>query len=154
MSVHTQRFPDATSVANLQRPARILVVDDRPTARAVIKGVLGSSRFVVTEASRGSEALALVETADFDLMILDILMPDMDGLEVLRRIRERRDTSELPIIIATVKHRSGDIVEALRRGANDYVTKPIDYPVLLARIEAQLSRKRSEDELRESRRVL
>ena len=133
-------------------PARILVVDDRPTSRAVVKGVLSSSDYVVEEAASGAQALALLKSRTFDLVILDILMPDMDGIAVLREIRALY--TELPVIMATVKHRSGDMVDALEKGANDYVTKPIDFPVLFARIQRQIAIKRSEDALRESRQSL
>jgi DNA-binding response OmpR family regulator len=96
--------------------------------------VLNSSAYVVEEADSGSLALQLIDAESYDLVILDIVMPDMDGLEVLQRIRSQYSESELPVIMATVKHRSDDMVLALRCGANDYVTKPIDFPLLFTRI--------------------
>ena len=87
---------------------------------------------------------------DFALVLLDIEMPRVSGLDVLRVIRQRRSASELPIIMVTARQESADIVEALNSGANDYVTKPVDMPVALARIQAQLARKRAEAALRES----
>lgn len=153
MSARIEQFVDGVSAVGTP-PARILVVDDRPTSRAVVKGVLGSSEHLVSEAASGREALALVDKQPFDLVILDIVMPDIDGLNVLSHVRRKYSELELPVIMVTVKHDSGDLVEALKQGANDYVTKPIDFPVLLARVHAQLSRKRAEDALRESQHHL
>src|SRR4029453_15132279 len=84
------------------------------------------------------EALEVLGRAHVDLVLLDIMMPEMSGLEVLTRIRETRSASELPVIMATARTESADIVAALGMGANDYVTKPIDFPVVQARIEAHL----------------
>ncbi len=144
MGGHTQHIAERP----VDAPASILIVDDRPTSRAVVKGVLGSSNYVTTEATSGIQAIDLIRRQRFDLVILDILMPDMDGLSVLKTIRESHSESRLPVIMATVKHDTGDMVAALEHGANDYVTKPIDFPVLLARIRSQLARKRGEDALR------
>ena len=152
MSTRTKNLASGEPDQRANPPARILVVDDRPTSRAVVKGVLSSSDYIVEEAASGAQALALIESRAFDLVILDILMPDMDGIAVLREIRALY--AELPVIMATVKHRSGDMVDALEKGANDYVTKPIDFPVLFARIQRQIAIKRSEDALRESRQSL
>ena len=152
MSARTKNLIPSEPDRRANPPARILVVDDRPTSRAVVKGVLSSSEYVVEEAASGAQALAMLEAQPFDLVILDILMPDMDGIAVLREIRALY--TDLPVIMATVKHRSGDMVDALEKGANDYVTKPIDYPVLFARIQRQIAIKRSEDALRESRMSL
>ncbi len=154
MSARTEKLIDSVPEPAGALPARILVVDDRPTSRAVVKGVLGASEHIVREAASGAQALELIETEPFDLVVLDILMPDIDGFEVLRNIRAMYTELELPVIMVTVKHQSGDVVDALSRGANDYVTKPIDFPVLLARIQAQITRKRAEDALRESQESL
>lgn len=134
--------------------ARILVVDDRPTNRAVLKAVLRPPVYQVTEASGGKKALELVATNTFDLIILDLLMPDLNGLEVLRSIRQTQSPSTLPIIMVTVKDEGSGVVEALESGANDYISRPIDFPVLFARIQAQLSRKRMEDALRSAQEDL
>jgi diguanylate cyclase (GGDEF)-like protein/PAS domain S-box-containing protein len=153
MSARTENWQSGPSGTPLPS-ARILVVDDRPTSRAVVKGVLSSSAYVVEEADSGAKALQLIEEQGYDLVILDIVMPDMDGLEVLRNIRAQYSESELPVIIATVKHCSTDMVEALKCGANDYVTKPIDYPLLFTRIERRVAAKRSEDAARSMRQSL
>lgn len=95
----------------------------------------------VALAPDGATALELIRQDSFDVVLLDIMMPGIDGIEVLRRVRERYSPSDLPVIMATAKHESADIVEALKLGASDYVTKPIDFPVLLARVQTQLSLK-------------
>lgn len=130
--------------------AHILVVDDRPTNRAVLKAVLRPPLYHVTEASGGRQALELVANNVFDLIILDLLMPDLNGLEVLRAVRKDHSASSLPVIMVTVKDEGSGVVEALESGANDYISRPIDFPVLFARIQAQLSRKRMEDALRDA----
>src|SRR5687768_15733384 len=84
-------------------------------------------------AEDGQQALTMIEQQSFDLILLDIMMPGIDGIEVLKRLRTRFSSSELPIIMVTAKDSSEDIVQALKFGANDYVTKPIDFPVVLAR---------------------
>src|SRR5258708_8686871 len=83
----------------------------------------------------------MIKSQKFDLILLDIMMPGLSGFEMLPIIRETRSLAELPIIMATAKDQSEDIVEGLRLGANDYVTKPIDFPVLLARLQIHLKMK-------------
>jgi len=83
------------------------------------------------------------------LVLLDIMMPGISGLEVLRILRESHAMADLPVIMATAKDQSGDVVEALKLGANDYVTKPLDFPVVLARIETQLSLKRAKEQIQQ-----
>jgi diguanylate cyclase (GGDEF)-like protein len=131
-------------------PTCILIVDDRPTGRAVLKSVLGPPEYQTTEARGGNEALDLISKYHFDLVILDVVMPDLSGFEVLKIIRQNHSDTELPVIMATMKDSIDDVVTGLELGANDYVTKPIEFPVLLARIETQISRKRAEDALREA----
>lgn len=94
--------------------------------------------FLVDTAADGGEALRLVDASPYDLVLLDVMMPGMSGLEVLEVLRQTYPRAELPIVMATAKTTSDDMVEALARGANDYVTKPIDFPVVLARIESHL----------------
>lgn len=112
---------------------RILVVDDEPLNREVLSQEL-EDHYEVIQAESGPEALTVIESSLPDLVLLDIQMPQMDGYEVLDRIRKQYAATELPVIMATARTGSDDIVRALEAGANDYVTKPIDIPVLLARI--------------------
>jgi CheY-like chemotaxis protein len=117
----------------------LLVVDDTELNRKLLRRRLGSSGgYRVLVAESGAQALEILEDQTVDLMILDIMMPGMSGIEVLSRLREQQATKNLPVIIASSKAESDDMVEALDAGANDYVTKPFDFPVLLARIKTQL----------------
>jgi len=134
--------------------ARILIVDDRPTSRAIVRGVLARPGYRLTEAASASEALAALAAEPYDLVLLDLVLPDRNGLDLLARLRAEHSASELPVIIATVTHERSELVRALELGANDYLTKPLDFAILRARVEAQLSRKRAEDAVRESHALL
>ena len=104
----------------------------------------------VTAAESGQQALELVKAGHFDVVLLDIVMPEMDGFEILEIIRQTYTTRELPVIMVTAKAESEDIVRGLNLGGNDYVAKPIDLSVISARIQAQLVLKRAVEALRES----
>jgi CheY-like chemotaxis protein len=125
-------------VSEAEAPATILVVDDLPANRDFLSRRLERSGFRVLCAGGGREALEVVRRGAADLVLLDIMMPDMSGLDVLRAVRLDRSASALPVIMVTARTESEDVVEALSLGANDYVTKPVDYPVALARIRAHL----------------
>ncbi len=125
----------------------LLVVDDDPGNRDMLARRLERTGYTVQTAEDGRSALHRIAEGRFDLVLLDVLMPGMSGLEVLRGIRGTHSRSELPVIMATALDRSEDIVEALRHGANDYVTKPFDYPVILARVDTQLTLKRAAEEI-------
>lgn len=129
-------------------PRRILVVDDNAMNRDLLSRRLEKRDFHVDTAEDGAAALAWLDSNPCDLVLLDIMMPGISGLEVLDRIRETRDGTELPIIMATAKGEQSDIVGALRAGANDYVTKPLEFPVVLARVNAQLDLKAANDRVR------
>jgi len=126
-------------------PARILVVDDAVENREMLTRRLQRLGYYVLCADSGIAALDMIDHERLDLMLLDITMPEMDGLEVLRRVRLRHEAAALPIIMVTARATSDDVVLALGLGANDYVTKPIDMAVTHARISAQIGRKRAED---------
>jgi diguanylate cyclase (GGDEF)-like protein/PAS domain S-box-containing protein len=130
--------------------ATLLVVDDSPPARDMLARRLERKGFAVVTAASGPEALASIAAATIDLVVLDIEMPGMDGFEVLKELRRRYSAARLPVIMATADHASETVIKALDAGANDYVTKPLDFPVVLARITAQVSRKRAEEALHES----
>lgn len=127
---------------------RILVVDDDEMNRDMLSRRLLRKGYEVETARDGAEALALIAARSFDLILLDVMMPGIDGVEVLRTIRRERTISELPVIMATARDQSENVVAALEAGANDYVTKPIDFPVVLARVQTQLALKRAMDEIR------
>ena len=126
----------------------ILVVDDSELNRQIAVERLAERGFVVAEAADGAEALREIEARRFDLVLLDVMMPGLDGLAVLRRIRELYTLAELPVIMATARGDRADVVEALRGGANDYVVKPLDFAVVAARIETQLAMKTANDGMR------
>lgn len=124
-------------------PGTLLVVDDNPANRDLLSRRLERKGFSVLEADGGQRALDILSTLHVDLVLLDIMMPGIPGLEVLKRVRKTRSAAELPVIMVTARTDSEDIVEALGLGANDYVTKPIDFPVVLARVQAHLRTRRA-----------
>lgn len=115
--------------------AHVLVVDDEPQIRRFLRASLTGHDFRVTEAATGQEALDLVVNTKPDMMILDLGLPDMEGLEVLKRVRE---WSNLPIVILSVREREQDKIAALDAGADDYLTKPFGVGELLARLRTAL----------------
>src|SRR5665213_3239953 len=117
--------------------ATILVVDDEPQLRRAMKATLTDLGYSVMEAKTGEEALEVLRRDPADLILLDLNMPGIGGLETCRAIRE---TSELPIIVLSVHNTERDKVEALDAGADDYVTKPFGIQELLARIRAAMRR--------------
>ena len=125
----------------------LLVVDDNEMNRDMLARRLIRRGYTVAVAADGYQALAMLEAQQFDLVLLDIMMPGISGLDVLKRLREKYSVADLPVIMATAKDQSEDIVTALQLGANDYVTKPLDFPVVLARAETQLSLKRAMEEI-------
>ncbi len=131
-------------------PGLLLIVDDNETNRDLLSRRLRRQGHKVILAEGGPQALELIAQNNFDMVLLDIEMPDVSGLEVLKTLRKRYAPIQLPVIMVTAKNHSDEIVKALSLGANDYLTKPIDFPVAFARIQNQLSHKRAEEALRES----
>jgi class 3 adenylate cyclase len=128
--------------------AQVLVVDDNELNRDMLSRRLGSRGYAVTIAKDGEEALKLLARRRFDTVLLDVMMPGITGIEVLRQIRSSSSESDLPVIMVTARDAAENVVEALQLGANDYVTKPLDFPVVAARLRTQLSLKRQKDEIR------
>jgi diguanylate cyclase (GGDEF)-like protein len=126
---------------------RLLIVDDIGDNRTILKRRFERRGFDVTEAESGLVAIDLIDKSPFDLVLLDVMMPGIDGMETLKRIRGRKSASALPVIMVTAKSESDNIVDALEHGANDYVTKPVDFAVALARVNTQLSRRRAEQQV-------
>jgi DNA-binding response OmpR family regulator len=116
----------------------LLVVDDNAANRDLLSRRLERKGFRVIVAEDGQRALDILATSRVDLVLLDVMMPRLSGLDVLRKVRETQPPSALPVVMVTARAESDDVVEALELGANDYVTKPIDFPVVLARVKAQL----------------
>jgi two-component system, OmpR family, KDP operon response regulator KdpE len=117
--------------------SRILVVDDQPELRRALRSTLSALGFVVADAENGEAALEMVREEQYDLILLDINMPGLSGLETCRALRAR---SGVGILMLTVRDRADDKIEALDAGADGYVTKPFDVNELLARIRATLRR--------------
>jgi two-component system KDP operon response regulator KdpE len=117
--------------------ARILVVDDEPQIRRVMRATLVARGYMVHTARNGEEALDKVREERFDLVLLDINMPGIGGMEACRIIRSQ---SDIPIVILSIRNAEKEKVEALDAGADDYVTKPFSMPELMARIRAALRR--------------
>jgi two-component system KDP operon response regulator KdpE len=115
---------------------RVLVVDDERSIRRFLKASLGS-QFVILEATNGEEALTAVATEHPDIILLDLGLPDMDGVEVTRRLRE---WTQIPIIIVSVREQEKDKIAALDAGADDYLTKPFGVGELMARLRVALRR--------------
>jgi len=120
---------------------RLLVVDDEPQIRRVLRATLSEQGYEVQDARNGEDALLAIRDSRFDLILLDMNMPGMGGLETCKMIRA---TSEVSIIMLTVHDSERDKVSALDAGADDYITKPFSMPELLARIRAALRRQPSE----------
>ena len=132
----------------------VLVVDDDANNRDLLSRRLRRSGYDAVVGTDGQHALTLVGERDFDVVLLDVMMPGLDGFEVLKILRRDRPATDLPIIMATAKDASDDVVHALTLGANDYVTKPLDYPVVVARIDTQIALKRAVDQVRQLERRL
>src|SRR5580700_12027208 len=129
---------------------RVLIVDDNEMNRDMLARRLERKGYEVSVAGNARDLTKLIEEQKLDLLLLDIEMPEVSGLEALRTIREKYSATELPIIMVTARNQSEDIVKALKMGANDYLTKPVDFAVALARIGTQLSHKHAQEQLKES----
>lgn len=120
---------------------KVLIVDDEPQIRRFLRASLQSHDYTVLEAENGKEAVKACTVQKPDLLILDLGLPDMDGQDVIKLVRE---WSTIPIIVLSIRSDDADKIEALDRGANDYVTKPFSMGELLARMRAALRQGRSE----------
>ena len=130
--------------------SRLLIVDDNELNRDMLARRLERKGFEVILADGATELMQRLQEGSVDIVLLDIEMPEISGLEALKTLRETYSPIELPVIMVTAKNQSEDIVKALDLGANDYLTKPIDFAVTLARIGTQLSHKRAQEALKES----
>jgi diguanylate cyclase (GGDEF)-like protein len=124
--------------------ATLLLIDDDEMNRDALSRRLERAGYEVITANGGERGLELLHAHRIDAVLLDIMMPGMSGIETLRRIRDVRPLSELPVIMVTAKDASDDVVEALDLGANDYVTKPVNFATALARIRAQVATRRAD----------
>lgn len=127
-------------------PKRILIIEDETDILDMISLRLRKEKFEPLEATNGATGLTIVREKKPDLVLLDLMLPVMNGLDVLRKLRESSATANVPVIIVSAKGDDSDIVLGLELGADDYVTKPFNMPVLLARINALLRRSNPEDD--------
>ncbi|MBW2453588.1 MAG: response regulator [Deltaproteobacteria bacterium] len=139
--------PAKPVVADEPDPASLLVVDDSELNREVLAQQLRERGYQVEVAASGAAALARVDRGGFDLILLDVMMPGLSGLEVLKILRQQHAPADLPVIMVTARDGAEDVVEALEAGANDFVTKATDLSVAQARVETQLALKRSKDDV-------
>jgi DNA-binding response OmpR family regulator len=126
---------------------RLLIVDDIEDNRRLLSRRFARRGFKSIEADSGPTALDLIAQHTFDLVLLDIMMPGIDGIEVLRRIRAKHSPESLPVIMVTAKAFSKDIIDAIELGANDYIIKPVDFSVAFLRVQIQLARKQARQAL-------
>ena len=127
---------------------RILLVEDERDLLELLKYNLDREGYAVSTAETGEDGLKLVRTQPPDLILLDLMLPSMDGLEVCRSLKARPDTASIPVIMLTAKGEESDIVAGLELGADDYITKPFSPRILMARIKAVLRRAEAEGEER------
>ena len=122
---------------------RVLAVDDEPITRMLEKMLLQRAHFEVFEASNGRDAIEIATRERPDLLIVDLNMPDMDGYHAIRQIRSDRSLNSLPIIVVTAEEGHGVERRVLELGADDYIVKPFDTDILLARVNAVFRRLRA-----------
>ena len=128
--------------------ARVLVVDDVPANVKLLEARLSAEYFDVVTATSGAEALAICELTDCDIVLLDVMMPDMDGFEVCRRLKSSVKTHYIPIVMVTALDQPSDRVRGLEAGADDFLTKPVSDVALIARVRSLTRLKMMTDELR------
>jgi class 3 adenylate cyclase len=138
----------------LTAQAKILVVDDTPHNVKLLADLLGAKGYDVMTASSGSEALAQIEKAPPDLVLLDVVMPGVSGYEVCRRLRENPATAYLPVVMVTALDPGEERIKGLEAGADDFLTKPISQPELLVRVRSLLRIKSLHDQLADWNRTL
>lgn len=151
------RGPASTSATDLligTRPSRVVVVDDEPSILEMLRLRLESMGAVVITVLRGEDVIPVVREHDPDIILLDIMMPDVDGFTLMRQLREDEGTRHIPVIFMTARDEMDTRVQGLDLGAHDYVTKPFNTIELIARIRAALRVKTLQDELQEKNRTL
>src|SRR5262245_34781601 len=143
------------SQATEANPAfRVLLVEDDAELAEVLKESLRADQVTVAIARNGREALESVQNSPFDLALLDLGLPGMDGFVVLQQLKQRPDTVHIPVIVLTAKNDTGDKVRGFELGAFDYVTKPFDLVELRARVRSALRMQRLQQELLQANRDL
>ena len=128
--------------------ARVLVVDDVPANVKLLEARLSAEYFDVLTASSGAEALAVCARAECDIILLDVMMPDMDGFEVCRRLKGDPATAHIPVVMVTALDQVSDRIRGLEAGADDFLTKPVNDLQLITRVKSLVRLKMLTDELR------
>ena len=126
-------------------PPRILIVDDNETNRCLLTARLGAEGYQTVEAENGERALAVAREVAPDVVLLDVMMPKIDGFEVCRRLKGDTTLGFVPIIMVTARTDSQDVVTGLNAGADEYLTKPVDHAALVARVRSMLRIKELHD---------
>jgi CheY-like chemotaxis protein/cellulose synthase/poly-beta-1,6-N-acetylglucosamine synthase-like glycosyltransferase len=137
--MQTQTLPELVNTAPAVT-ARVLVVDDDPALRLLVATVVQQAGHQAHQAADGLAALEMLATGRYDAVITDVSMPNLDGIGLLRRLRQDYDTIGLPVILLTSHDAPADVVKGLRAGADDYVSKPVEPTELIARLEARINR--------------
>ena len=150
----SDKMNNGDNAARQESLGRILVVDDNRDNVEIIATRLRFRGYTIEEASDGATALATVRQNPPDLMLLDVMLPDIDGYEIARRLKNDDDMPFIPIILVTARDTTQDKVAGLDAGADDYLTKPINFPELEARVRSMLRIKRLQDEIEEKNREL
>jgi DNA-binding response OmpR family regulator len=117
----------------------VLIVDDIKLIRNILSSFVKAENLEAIEAAGGAEALRILETEPIDLVFLDIMMPDVDGMKVIERIRKKKSASELPIVVASALDEKSDVEDALVRGANDYIVKPFTRAIIKDKLDRFLA---------------
>ena len=130
------------------KAAKILVVDDTPQNVKLLADILGAKGYVAVTAASGEEGLAKLAAEDPDLVLLDVMMPGLSGYDVCKRIRANPDTALLPVVLVTSLDPHQERVKGIEAGADDFLSKPINQPELLARVRSLLRVKALQDEVR------
>jgi two-component system sensor histidine kinase/response regulator len=146
--MNTKELSVQKSVTGPQ-PFHILIVEDDPMNRLLLRRMFEPD-YRITTAENGQTALALLGEQNFDIILLDVMMPDLSGLEVLKQVRKQYHHAELPVIMVSALHDSEDVVRGFHLGANDYLAKPLSVEVARARVEMQLSLKKMADEKKQT----
>jgi adenylate cyclase len=133
----------------MHSPPRILIVDDNETNRDILRTRLTPHGYELLEAADGEEAIATAHTHHPDLILLDVMMPKIDGIEVCRRIKADADLPFIAVILVTAKADTKDVVTGLEAGADEYLTKPLDQAALVARVKSMLRVKELTDQVRQ-----
>jgi CheY-like chemotaxis protein len=124
---------------------RILIVDDDEISCQLLTGILSKFDYTIETATNGLRALDKIRSLSFDLVLLDLLMPDMDGYELLKTMQEYDNLREIPVIVISSVREKSNVVQCIQAGAKDYLLKPYQQDVIPSRVQAVLANKRSQD---------